>query len=102
MTRVFSDVGGSAVPRHACPDVYLVSLMTKRSQWESSCISQVHQKAISALAVHNDLIVTGASDSYVKIWKLISSDEAGMLLFHCVHDMDLIWSMQIISQSSNQ
>ncbi|KAI0092834.1 quinon protein alcohol dehydrogenase-like superfamily [Irpex rosettiformis] len=50
------------------------------NQWTFVFSSTAHGKAISALAVYDDLIFTGASDSLVKIWKTNSSSDKDELL----------------------
>ncbi|KZT12941.1 WD40 repeat-like protein [Laetiporus sulphureus 93-53] len=46
------------------------------TQWNESCVHQAHQKAISALALYGDLMVTGASDSLVKVWRVQRNDQS--------------------------
>ncbi|KAH9951818.1 WD40 repeat-like protein [Amylocystis lapponica] len=41
-----------------------------------SADDKAHEKAISALAVHDRLVVSGSSDSRVKIWELSLSDQS--------------------------
>ncbi|KAL6306683.1 WD40 repeat-like protein [Sparassis latifolia] len=45
--------------------------------WKSSCVTQAHQKAVSALAALDEIVVTGSSDSSVKVWSLASRNESG-------------------------
>ncbi|KAG6820095.1 hypothetical protein H0H93_005407 [Arthromyces matolae] len=40
------------------------------SQWDLSGRIQAHEKAISALSISGDLVVTGSSDGTVKTWKV--------------------------------
>ena len=50
------------------------------AQWAVVFSVTAHKKAISALAVYDDLIVTGASDSLVKIWRVNTSSDKGMFV----------------------
>ncbi|KAI0939553.1 hypothetical protein AcV5_000934 [Taiwanofungus camphoratus] len=43
-------------------------------QWNTKCVTKAHEKAISALAVHGEILVTGASDSLIKVWRLVSKE----------------------------
>ena len=53
------------------------------TQWAVVSSVTAHKKAISALAVYDDLVVTGASDSLVKIWRVsTSSDKGPFVLMH--------------------
>ena len=42
----------------------------KSFQWKSALELLAHGKAVSALAVHEDLVITGGSDSLLKIWNI--------------------------------
>ncbi|KAI0699397.1 WD40 repeat-like protein [Cytidiella melzeri] len=57
----------------------------KAEKWTSVFSKTAHSKAISAIAVHGDLIVTGASDSLVKIWQLVSSPENEIAEVQIIH-----------------
>ena len=48
-----------------------------RSKWVHALAVQAHRESISALTSFNDLLVTGSSDSSVKIWK-IEQGEKGL------------------------
>ncbi|KAH9844010.1 WD40 repeat-like protein, partial [Rhodofomes roseus] len=45
-------------------------ISTDDKGWKSTYTVRAHEKPISALAVHGTLLVTGASDSTVKIWRI--------------------------------
>ncbi|OCH94238.1 WD40 repeat-like protein [Obba rivulosa] len=51
----------------------------KRNQWDTTCVTKAHEKSVSTVAVHGEVVITGASDSTVKAWKYISSNEADEL-----------------------
>ncbi|EMD41027.1 hypothetical protein CERSUDRAFT_44275 [Gelatoporia subvermispora B] len=40
-----------------------------KAEWNTTCAVQAHEKSISALAVHGRMVITGASDSTIKVWK---------------------------------
>lgn len=54
------------------------NLITVDLQWKATGITQAHSKPVSAIAVLDQCLVTGGSDSNVKIWKLSSSETSGM------------------------
>ncbi|KIP12875.1 hypothetical protein PHLGIDRAFT_61192 [Phlebiopsis gigantea 11061_1 CR5-6] len=68
-----SDVSGSLI---AYGTSTLVALWD--SAWKMALKISAHGKAVSALAVHGDLLVTGASDSLVKIWQISSQDDSAI------------------------
>ncbi|KAF9482447.1 WD40 repeat-like protein [Pholiota conissans] len=47
----------------------------RTSEWENSVAIQAHSNSISTLCVQGDRIVTGSSDSSVKIWKFVEGTE---------------------------
>ncbi|EPT02855.1 hypothetical protein FOMPIDRAFT_1159982 [Fomitopsis schrenkii] len=47
--------------------------------WRTTCAKQAHEKSISALAVQGTLLITGSSDSRVKIWRVDTNDETDSL-----------------------
>ncbi|KAH7887804.1 WD40-repeat-containing domain protein [Phlebopus sp. FC_14] len=53
----------------------------KLGKWESTCLIQAHQQPVSALAVSEELLVTGSSDSSVKIWSVDYQRENGQYPF---------------------
>lgn len=58
--------------------------MAKYKQYEPVLSISAHNAAISALAVHENLLVTGSSDSLVKIWKIRVVDDVGTRLVLCL------------------
>ena len=48
-------------------------------QWKSFAAHRAHRSGISSLAAFGQIVVTGASDSMVKVWKT-HEDKLGMLL----------------------
>ncbi|PSR73684.1 hypothetical protein PHLCEN_2v10603 [Hermanssonia centrifuga] len=50
------------------------------TQWVNTVTVSAHSAAISTLAVCGDVLVTGASDSFVKIWKLTCKPEQDELI----------------------
>ncbi|GJE84599.1 WD40 repeat-like protein [Phanerochaete sordida] len=46
------------------------------TQWSLSLKKRAHEKAISALSVFENTIITGASDSLVKVWTLSSAEDS--------------------------
>ncbi|KAI0728765.1 WD40 repeat-like protein [Fomitopsis betulina] len=47
--------------------------------WSTTCVKQAHEKSISALAVQGMLLITGSSDSRVKIWRIETDHETDSL-----------------------
>ncbi|TFK43596.1 WD40-repeat-containing domain protein [Crucibulum laeve] len=47
-----------------------------RSQWKSTGKVHAHANAISSLCTFKDYVVSGASDSLVKIWRVVHKDDA--------------------------
>jgi len=48
-------------------------------QWTNSCSLKAHTKSISTISVLGDCIVTGSSDSSVKVWKVLKGAEKGII-----------------------
>lgn len=51
-------------------------------QWKAYRTFQAHSKSISCLYVKGEHLVTGSSDSCVKIWKVIEEDKSGISRFY--------------------
>lgn len=50
------------------------------TQWRPTSSTRAHDKSVSAMAVLEDVIVTAASDSSVKIWKIVHKEQSDVLL----------------------
>ncbi|KAF8913841.1 WD40-repeat-containing domain protein [Gymnopilus junonius] len=53
----------------------LTSWKKQSSQWNATSNIQAHPKSISTLSVQGDRVVTGSSDSSIKIWKFVQSSD---------------------------
>lgn len=53
-------------------------------QWTAIFSTKAHGKAISALAIYGDLVITGGSDSLVKVWKINSCSDKGRIGYRCM------------------
>lgn len=51
-------------------------MMSFTLQWRTCATQQAHKGGISSLALHGSFLVTGASDSLVKVW-LVPEKETG-------------------------
>ncbi|KAI0334705.1 WD40 repeat-like protein [Cubamyces sp. BRFM 1775] len=57
------------LPGHEAP-VSCVRFKTEDAFWNSRAVHQGHQGSVASLVVHGELIITGASDSTVKVWRI--------------------------------
>lgn len=48
-------------------------------QWKNTANIQAHLKAISTLCVQGNRVITGSSDSCIKIWSFVEGNEQGSL-----------------------
>ncbi|KAI0663098.1 WD40 repeat-like protein [Cubamyces menziesii] len=44
-------------------------------QWHCCAVYQGHQGSVASLAIHGELIITGASDSAVKVWRIPANEK---------------------------
>lgn len=51
-------------------------------QWKAHRTVQAHSESISCLYVKGEYLVTGSSDSCVKIWKMIEEDKSDISRFY--------------------
>ncbi|KZS97971.1 WD40 repeat-like protein [Sistotremastrum niveocremeum HHB9708] len=56
--------------------VVLLRRKTQDGKWKISSKTQAHTKSISALTSSGDLLVTGASDSLVKVWSIAEHNDS--------------------------
>ncbi|EED84697.1 predicted protein [Postia placenta Mad-698-R] len=68
------------------------------AKWRTTSSTRAHDKSVSAMAVLEDVIVTAASDSSVKIWKIVHKEQS-VFYIHIGHTIyqDVLLEQQTIS-----
>ena len=59
-------------------------------QWKAHRTIQAHSKSISCLNVKGEHLVTGSSDSCVKIWKVTKECKSGISKFYPLIDLHIL------------
>jgi elongator complex protein 2 len=67
-------------------------------QWKAHCTIQAHSESISCLFVEGEYLVTGSSDSCVKIWKVTVEDKSDISGFH----LSILYAHIMISYFNNR
>ena len=69
-------------------------------QWKAHCTIQAHSESISCLFVEGEYLVTGSSDSCVKIWKVTAEDKSDISGFYL--SILILYAHSIITYFGNR
>jgi len=78
--RCWEESGSQVTPNDLVPNSPALTNPSIPSQWSTRKKIQAHAQPISCMSYFDGYLVTGSSDSTVKVWTVDPKDDAGMLI----------------------